>query len=90
MAKFSRFDPKNKKKHKHKFNSKDHEGPRIKSTETKRKVKVKFNHTVTNTQFVGKKFAVTYRDKKNNKTSRAIFDYVVVSTVHFSDPYIPE
>jgi hypothetical protein len=43
MAKFSRFDPKNKKKHKHKFNSKDHEGPRIKSTETKRKVKVNFD-----------------------------------------------
>jgi hypothetical protein len=48
MAKFSRFDPKNKKKHKHKFNSKDHEGSRIKSTETKRKVKSNFNKLMVN------------------------------------------
>jgi len=48
MAKFSRFDPKNKKKHKHKFNSKDREDPRIKSTEIKRKVKVNFDKLMVN------------------------------------------
>jgi len=36
------------------------------------------------------KFEVTYRDKKNNKILKDIFDYVVVSTGHFSVPFIPE
>jgi len=54
------------------------------------KDKVKFNHTVTNTLFDGEKFEVTYRDKKNNQISKDIFDYVVVSTGHFSVPFIPE
>ena len=40
--------------------------------------------------FDGKKFEVTYRDKKNNTISKDIFDYVVVSTGHFSVPFIPE
>ena len=40
MAKFTRFDPKNKKKGKHKFNSKEREGPRLKRVEdSKRKVR---------------------------------------------------
>jgi hypothetical protein len=43
MAKFTRFDPKNKKKGKHKFSSKEHEGPRIKKAEVKRKVKINFD-----------------------------------------------
>lgn len=43
MAKFSRFDPKNKKKGKHKFNSKEHDGPRIKRAEVKEKVKLRFD-----------------------------------------------
>ena len=29
-------------------------------------------------------------DKKENKITKEIFDYVVVSTGHFSVPYIPE
>jgi trimethylamine monooxygenase len=40
--------------------------------------------------FDGEKFEVSYRDKKNNKTSKDIFDYVIVSTGHFSVPFIPE
>ena len=43
MAKFSRFDPKNKKKGKNKYNSKENEGPRIKHPGLKRKVKVNFD-----------------------------------------------
>ena len=35
-------------------------------------------------------FEVTYHDKKNNKFSKDVFDYVVVSTGHFSVPFIPE
>jgi trimethylamine monooxygenase len=51
------------------------------------KDKVKFNHTVTSTLFDGEKFEVSYRDKKNNKTSKDIFDYVIVSTGHFSGSF---
>ena len=54
------------------------------------KDKVKFNHCVMNTNFDGQKFEVTYRDKKNDKILKDIFDYVVVSTGHFSVPFIPE
>jgi trimethylamine monooxygenase len=43
-----------------------------------------------NANFDGQKFEVTYRDKKNDKISKDIFDYVVVSTGHFSVPFIPE
>jgi len=43
MAKFTRFDPKNKKKGKHKFNSKEREVPRLKRVEAKRKVKIDFD-----------------------------------------------
>ena len=43
MAKFTRFDPKNKKKGKHKFNSKEREVPRLKRVEAKRKVKINFD-----------------------------------------------
>jgi len=49
MAKFTRFDPKNKKKGKHKFNSKEREGPRLKRVEdSKRKVKVNFDKYTVN------------------------------------------
>ena len=49
MAKFARFDPKNKKKGKHKFDSKEYEGPRLRRAEdSKRKVKVKFDRRLVN------------------------------------------
>lgn len=48
MAKFTRFDPKNKKKNKHKFNSKDYEGPRLKKTESKRKIKISLDKYTVN------------------------------------------
>ena len=38
----------------------------------------------------GKSFQVTSHDKKNDKFSKDAFDYLVVSTGHFSVPFIPE
>ena len=53
MAKFSRFDPKNKKKGKNKINSKEREGPRIKRADNKRKVKINFDkYTVNDNDYI--------------------------------------
>jgi len=51
---------------------------------------IKFNTTVSNVIFNGSQFEITSINKKENKITREIFDYVVVSTGHFSVPYIPE
>ena len=51
---------------------------------------IKFSTTVSNVIFNGSQFEVTSINKKENKVTKEIFDYVVVSTGHFSVPYIPE
>ena len=51
---------------------------------------IKFSTTVTNVNFNGSQFELTSINKKENKVAKEIFDYVVVSTGHFSVPYIPE
>ena len=51
---------------------------------------IKFSTTVSNVNFNGSQFEVTSINKKDNKVAKDIFDYVVVSTGHFSVPYIPE
>ena len=51
---------------------------------------IKFSTTVTNVNFDGSQFELTSINKKENKITKEIFDYVVVSTGHFSVPYIPE
>ena len=45
---------------------------------------------MVNTIFKNEKFEISYQDKVNNKILRENFDYVVVSTGHFSVPFIPE
>ena len=52
--------------------------------------KIKFNTRVVNTVFKSDKFEVSYQDKENDKILTDHFDYVVVSTGHFSVPFIPE
>ena len=54
------------------------------------KSKIKFNTRVTNTTFKNNKFEISYQDKANNKILKDSFDYVVVSSGHFSVPFIPE
>ena len=54
------------------------------------KSKVRFNSTVTSVKYDGNKFEVVSNDKKNNKLVKENFDYIVVSSGHFSVPYIPE
>ena len=54
------------------------------------KGKVRFNTTVTSVKYDGNKFEVISNEKKNNKLVKENFDYVVVSSGHFSVPYIPE
>ena len=54
------------------------------------KDKIKFNTRVTNTVFKDNKFEVSYQDKVNNKVLTENFDYVIVSSGHFSVPFIPE
>ena len=54
------------------------------------KSKIKFNTRVTNTVYKNDKFEISYQDKANNKMLNDAFDYVVVSTGHFSVPFIPE
>ena len=54
------------------------------------KDKIKFNTRVVSTIYKNDKFEVSYQDKVNNKILKDNFDYVVVSTGHFSVPYIPE
>ena len=54
------------------------------------KDKIKFNTRVINTIYKNDKFEVSYQDKANDKILKDVFDYVVVSTGHFSVPYIPE
>ena len=51
---------------------------------------IKFSTTVSNVNFNGSQFELTSTNKKENKVAKEIFDYVVVSTGHFSVPYIPE
>jgi len=51
---------------------------------------IKFSTTVSNVNFDGSQFELTSINKKENKITKEIFDYVVVSTGHFSVPYIPE
>ncbi len=51
---------------------------------------IEFSTTVTNVNFNGSQFELTSINKKENKITIEIFDYVVVSTGHFSVPYIPE
>jgi len=51
---------------------------------------IKFSTTVTNVNFIGNQFEVTLINKKENIITKENFDYVVVSTGHFSVPYIPE
>ena len=54
------------------------------------KNKVRFNTSVTSVVFNENNFEVTSHDKKKDKFSKDSFDYVVVSTGHFSVPFIPE
>ncbi len=54
------------------------------------KNKVRFSTTVSKVVFDGNNFEITSHDKKNDKFSKDIFNYVVVSTGHFSVPFIPE
>ena len=54
------------------------------------KNKIKFNTRVINTVFRNNKFELSYQDKANNKILVDNFDFVVVSTGHFSVPFIPE
>ena len=54
------------------------------------KDKIRFNNNVTNVTYNGNNFEITSLDKKNNKFSKDVFDYVVVATGHFSIPFIPE
>ena len=56
----------------------------------KMKSKIKFNTRVVNTIFKNDKFEVSYQDKVNDKILKDNFDYGVVSTGHFSVPFIPE
>ncbi|MGB0846083.1 MAG: NAD(P)-binding domain-containing protein [Thiolinea sp.] len=51
----------------------------------------KFNHSAQNVEFNEdtKQFTVTVRDMVNNVSSSEVFDYVVVSTGHFSTPNVP-
>ena len=56
----------------------------------KLKSKIKFNTRVLNTTFKNDKFEVSFQDKVNDKLQTEEFDYVVVSTGHFSVPFIPE
>ena len=51
---------------------------------------IKFSTTVSNVNFNGSQFELTSINKQGNKVAKEIFDYVVVSTGHFSVPYIPE
>ena len=43
-----------------------------------------------NTSYKNDKFEVSFQDKVNDKIQTDEFDYVVVSTGHFSVPFIPE
>ena len=54
------------------------------------KNKVRFSTSVSKVIFNENNFEITSHDKKNDKFSKDIFDYVVVSTGHFSVPFIPE
>ena len=54
------------------------------------KNKVKLNTKVTNVTFNNEKFENTYQDKAKNEISKDTFNYLVVSTGHFSVPFIPE
>ena len=54
------------------------------------KNKIKFNTRVTSVNYIADKFEVSYQDKENNKILNDKFDYVVVSSGHFSVPFIPE
>jgi len=56
----------------------------------KLKSKIKFNTRVLNTTFKNDKFELSFQDKVNDKLQTEEFDYVVVSTGHFSVPFIPE
>ena len=56
----------------------------------KLKSKIKFNTRVLNTTFKNDKFELSFHDKVNDKLQTEEFDYVVVSTGHFSVPFIPE
>ncbi len=61
---------------------------RVKSGNLKNKVK--FNTRVINTIFKNEKFEISYQDKVNDKILKENFDFVIVSTGHFSVPFIPE
>ena len=50
---------------------------------------IKFNTVVSNAVFKGNKFEITSVNKKENKTTKEDFDYLVVASGHFSVPYIP-
>jgi len=54
------------------------------------KNKVRFNTAVNSVVYDGKNFEITSHDKINNKYTKEIFDYLIVSSGHFSVPYIPE
>ncbi len=54
------------------------------------KSKIKFDTRVISTEYKSDKFQISYQDKKNNKIFKDNFDYVVVSSGHFSVPFIPE
>jgi len=53
---------------------------------------IKLNHTVRNVTFdqAAKKYQVTVWDKANDNVFTKAFDHVVVSSGHFSVPYLPE
>ena len=51
---------------------------------------IKFGTAVTNVIHNGSQYEITSLNKKENKTSKENFDYLVVASGHFSVPYIPE
>ena len=51
---------------------------------------IKFDTAVTNVAYNENQFQITSLNKKENLSSKDNFDYLVISSGHFSVPYIPE
>ena len=51
---------------------------------------IKFDTAVTNVGYNENQFQITSLNKKENLSSKDNFDYLIISSGHFSVPYIPE
>ena len=51
---------------------------------------IKFDTAVTNVVYNENQFQITSLNKKENLSSKDNFDYLIISSGHFSVPYIPE